>query len=257
MSKNKNLITTFLVVSFAASSNLWCMKDVAPGPESAVEASWPQRFKTFAKNNHSELTNLLLTLMHAPYILTVDSTDQKVIRLTSMLAGAATAAKIGTILAIPQHVPPAKILVWDLPKVTGYALAATYDVIRFLDAATVVLKNQTEGPKLRMFKINQGMQLTIELMLRVMALLSTQKNIFDGNSKAVSLCATELADIVSIWRLLSRYMTYFVYLHELEFKFSINQKSDVPHDAVEQAIEAHAQEIETAVVALDEPNKKN
>lgn len=169
-----------------------------------------------------EITNLIEALMHIPYVLYVDSPDPQAIKISTMLAGAATGLKLVNILGIPKNIPPALIFIWDGPKVIGLVGAGLYDVIRIGDAEKIAEHNKLEAGKLKSFKITQSIQLTIEIILRMLALISKhgigQDN---GYSSAITIFATELADVVSIWRLLGRYTTYFMYLDEFAINWEV------------------------------------
>lgn len=174
---------------------------------------------TFAKDN-SELLNLAGALMHLPYIITADSSDAKTIKLAAGLAAASTSMKIMSVASGSGHAM--KILAWDMPKMLCYLLGTGYDALRIMDAPKVAYKNQTDPNKLRGFKISQSLQLSIEIVLRIMSILSEQD---EHSTKAyvVSGCASQLADIVSIWRLLNRYVTYLPDVDTLEFGFTVRK----------------------------------
>jgi hypothetical protein len=167
-----------------------------------------------AKNN-SEVLNLIGALMHAPYILTADSTDPKTIKACASLAVATTSLKLASIVS--GHGPTVKILMWDVPKMFCYLLSAGYDTLRIMDAPKVAYKNQVDTKRLWGFKASQLMQLAIEIVLRIMAVSSKQEG--------AAWLPSELADIVSIWRLLGRYVTYIPEVDTLEFSFTIRKNA--------------------------------
>jgi hypothetical protein len=106
-------------------------------------------------------------------------------------------------------------------------------MMRFLGAPEIALKNEAEKCSLRGFKINQAIQLVIEICLRSFAYVSTRKmpdGSADSSSDTLSLCASEVADWVEIWRLLSRYTTYMS-LSKVEANFNISVKKEEDKDS--------------------------
>lgn len=171
---------------------------------------------------YSEVASLLAALLQAPYIATVDSTNPKTIKFCASMSAAATSLKVASIAA--GHGQTMIVACWHVPKMLAFLLSIGYDTIRVLDAPKVAYKNHTDNKKLSGFKLNQSMLLGVEIALRSMAIWSHDEK--DLALFTVSGTASEVADAVSIWRLLSRYITYFYYTDKVEFTFSMQKKQD-------------------------------
>ena len=172
-----------------------------------------------------DILELTEALMHIPYVASINSSDPKTIKLAATLAEIATSTKLVSILGIPQHVPPVKIILWDVPKVLCYVAAGLYDIIRVGDAEKVAEKNVAQPTRLKSFKVTQIIQLTVEILLRTLAIVSRyDKNPQSVNAQTIHIVATELADIVGMWRLLGRYTTYFMYVDEFAINLVIKKK---------------------------------
>jgi hypothetical protein len=223
-------ITLVVALSFASSTMLFGAEpkaaDIVPGKDDIPGwGAWTltkvMRGGAFLKEK-KEFLNLIEALMQIPYVICVDSTDSDAIRVSTMLAGAATATRLVNILGIPKNIPPALIFMWDGPKVLALVGAGLYDFIRISDAEKVAQRNSVDVGKFKSFKITQSIQLSIEIILRMLALFSKhgigQDN---GYSQAITVFASELADVVSIWRLLGRYTTYFMYVDEFALNWEV------------------------------------
>ncbi|QQR48739.1 hypothetical protein IPF37_04220 [bacterium] len=159
---------------------------------------------------YAVLFGLLRTVAHIPYIVCMDHEDTNIIGLTTGIANLATDAKIGCELLTTRETNLLKDLVYPnrIPKVSAYTLAVLYDVIRIVDAENVAFKNKygNAKKKLRMFKIAQALQVAIEGTLRVLSYVSSVQTPSNQN---MAFWLLELADFIEIWRLLSRYKTFF------------------------------------------------
>lgn len=182
-------------------------------------------------NNHPELS-LIRCVTHLPGIFLVDSDNPTHIQTCAILSLLATDMKLlheliynrGSLL---QH------LVIDIPiKVGGYSAATCYDIMRYKDAENIALKNQTSNDsKMKSFKLNQSICLIIEVALRLLNYASFKNETPDNLSstsflgKRLSWYISGLADVVEIYRLLSRYGT-FLSIPKIETNFNVGIKKD-------------------------------
>ncbi|MBS1988461.1 hypothetical protein JST56_05730 [Candidatus Dependentiae bacterium] len=221
--------TLGVVVVLVMSSCLQAMD--AP----AVEAGYFDQVKTALSNsgealsNNIELVHLARSLFSIPYIMTVDSNDPAIIKSTALLASCSPNFKL--IYERLAVCPPGYRKLYNLyhePKLFCYLLATAYDVMRFMGATDIALKNEMQQGKMRGFKINQVIQLLVEICLRGFALASNDQNPQgNGQQSSLALCAAECADWVELWRLLSRYSTYMnVSKVEANFNVSIKKEED-------------------------------
>jgi len=186
---------------------------------------------------HAQLINILRALLHIPYIVTLDSHDTKTIASCALLASLATDSRLlYELLHEQKNTSLLKNILWNLPKACGYAAGGLYEYGRFIKAAEVAEKNKVFSKQIRNLKILQSAQLALELILRGLAYkisLSTDPRL-DGvnlsNQKTAKSIA-EIADIVELFRLLSRYNTFF-----------LDSEDPVPHAPVNSSQEAVVQQ---------------
>ena len=177
-------------------------------------------------SDNIQMVHLVRAMCHIPYIVTVDSNDAAVVRSTALLASSSSGFKL-IYERLANH--PDYKLIYNLyhePKLLGYLLASAYDVMRFMGATDIALKNEVQQGKMRGFKLNQSIQLLVEICLRGLAFASNYQNPgLNGQQSMLSCCAAECADWVEIWRLLSRYSTY-MNMSKVEAKFNVSIKKE-------------------------------
>lgn len=179
-----------------------------------------------ALSDNIQMVHLVRAMCNIPYIVTVDSNDAAVIRSTALLASCSSNFKL--IYERFANHPDYKLIynLYHEPKLLGYLLASAYDVMRFMGATDIALKNEEQQGKMRGFKVNQSIQLLIEICLRGLAFASNYQNpAANGQQDMLSYCAAECADWVEIWRLLSRYSTY-MNMSKVEAKFNVSIKKE-------------------------------
>lgn len=161
-----------------------------------------------------ELLNILGALLHIPYIMTLDSADERTVRWAGILAMLPTDFKICLKAAHKPHDERFyKILLYDVPKFGCYASAATYDVINVLNAEHMILERQQKGADLKLIKKDQAMLLTFEVLLRFLAYVAAYKaesaNGAPGSDLGmIASLISEAANLTELWRLIGRYQTY-------------------------------------------------
>lgn len=204
-------------------------------PDPVFEQSWLDSFGDMVAESlgfldqNIELVQLAQSLAHLPYIITVDSTDHKVIRGTAIASGSSIGLKVIYELARmrpEQRFGLVRALLLDVPKLCLLLVSMGYDVIRFLDASKVAVRNKSEGHKLGGFKINQCALLFVEIFLRTVAFV-LQKQVRDGyGGTAMASIAGDVADGIMLWRLLSRYLTLFTYNKSFSFGITFDRVED-------------------------------
>lgn len=228
------------VLVFILSPYLQAMNQpVETGYFDQIKTALQSSGQTLSEN--IELVHLARALCNIPYILTVDSNDAAVIRSTALLASCSSNFK--SIYERLAACPPGYRKLYNLyhePKLLCYLLATAYDVMRFMGATDIALKNEMQQGKMRGFKINQSIQLLVEICLRGFALASNDQNPqAPGQQNSLALCASECADWVELWRLLSRYTTYMnVSKVEANFNVSIKKEEDLSAERTIQVEEA-------------------
>jgi len=218
----------------------------------AASPSWFEKMGEAiqAPENQGEWLRLAESLLHLPSILTVDSTNENTIILSSWLAGLGTLGKAGYEIAkpLPDNTRTAKVVLWDAPKILCYAVSCAYDVMRTWDASKIAEKNSVEAKKLRGFKINQLVLLLIEMGMRLLVIAN--------QGKALGMTyVSELANLVGIWRLLSRYVTYFVYTNQVAINVTLSNVHNDNADDDEATDEQALEELNEIVQALSQTEK--
>lgn len=210
----------------------------------------PKKFVT----EYAVLFGLLRTIAHIPYIVCMDHEDADVISLTTGIANLATDTKIVCELLTTRETNLLKDLVYPnrIPKVSAYTLAVLYDVIRIVDAENVAFKNKygNAKKKLRMFKIAQALQVAIEGTLRVLSFVSSTHTPSDQN---MAFWLLELADFIEIWRLLSRYKTFFdISGVQANINFFAHKSVEEDEEHEEEEPQENALNLETKTKSVDD-----
>lgn len=142
-------------------------------------------------------------LTHIPGILTIDSEKSIAVEASAMLAMMVTNTKILNELFKSQTGCLAKQCVYNIPKTIAYILASYYDYLRLTGTPKTVPAHSSEARHLRLFKITQFFQLGVEIAFRVFAYMDTLDA--TPGRRHLSGLLSESADIVELWRLLSRF----------------------------------------------------
>lgn len=168
-----------------------------------------------ATNHTIDIVRTLGTLLHIPYIYTLDSTDPVSVRIAGMLAAIPTDIKVGYKFFQKSNKRFFQVLLWDVPKFGAYSSAAIYDAINIINPNHMIQERQSKGiATLRKMKIDQSINIGIEIFLRIIACIAQYRAIDiepSTGGKDLSFIATlttELADAVELMRLLNRYNTY-------------------------------------------------
>lgn len=165
-------------------------------------------------NKNGAILNLIGTLMHIPYVSTLDSKDVRSVRLAGVLAAMPTTLKtIVKFLEKPQNKRFYNVLLWDVPKFVSYALSDLYDGINVINPEHMIVERQQKGADLSTLKKDQALYLSFEILLRFLAVIVACKaDNAQGRSNAdltmIANLISEIADITELWRLLTRYRTY-------------------------------------------------
>ncbi len=230
------LVGAFLSIGMIFSIDAMEEADSGIGFIDTVKIAFDDPCKSLS--NNIQLVHLARALAHIPYIATVDSYDSTTIKVSSMLASSSSTFKV--LYERLKKIEDYRLIYnfYHEPKLWCYILAAYYDATRFFLANGIALENEKEAKLMRGFKINQSIQLAIEICLRLFALMSNKNNLdtrknFDlgssDSSYTASLCAAEVADWVELWRLLSRYTTYMT-VSKTGVNFNINFKKNESND---------------------------
>lgn len=170
---------------------------------------------TLASTSTPYIMRAMGTLLHIPYIYTLDSTDPSSVRLSGILAAIPTDIKITCKLIEKNNKRNFQIFFWDFPKIGTYSAAAIYDAINVLNPNHMIQERQSKGSAaLRKMKIEQAVNIGIEFFLRIIACIAQYRasdieKAAGGHDLAlIATLTTELADGVELMRLLSRYNTY-------------------------------------------------
>lgn len=165
-------------------------------------------------SDNLDVVRAIGTLLHLPYILTLDSQDPRAVQLAGLIAALPTSCKVGLKFFEKRHDRFFKLMLWDVPKFAAYSAATAYDVINVLNPDHMVLERERKGELLGKLKFDQAANLAVEFLLRVISCVARYKAEDlasvrgERDLRLVAKLTTELADIVELWRLLSRYNTY-------------------------------------------------
>lgn len=178
-----------------------------PAPIPELEKKAP----SFVKK-HEQLINMLRSLLHIPYIVTLDSQNSKTIASSALVSALATDSRLlYELLHEQKNTSLLKNILWNLPKACGYGASAVYEYGRFMKSTEIAEKNKVFEKQLRSIKIQQTIQLILELCLRGFVYKVSLNSSDDGKTqKSMLRPIAEIADIVELWRLLSRYNTFFL-----------------------------------------------
>lgn len=181
----------------------------------ADKARSPAREAIASVSTHMNIVRAIGTLLHIPYIYTLDSTDPHSVRLSGMLAAIPTDIKLGCKFFEKSNKRFFHVLLWDVPKFGAYSSASIYDAINILNPEHMVQERQSKGiSALRKMKIEQSINIGIEFLLRVIACIAQyrasdiEKAAGGRDLTLIATLTTELADVVELMRLLGRYNTY-------------------------------------------------
>lgn len=184
---------------------------------------------------HLEFASLFRCILNAPEVLTLDSENVLVIKVTSLLAAFGTGSKLSYELFKTRKTTAASLLFYALPKMGLYSLSELYDVIRSIDAEYVAEKNKklNKEYKIRNLKISQCLQLLTEMSIRICSFGATFTDGRRPGEKDLAFYLSEIADAVELWRLLSRWWTV------LRFKIKVDmsiESDDSKQEDVESMI---------------------
>ena len=91
----------------------------------------PQAEPAFVLSNRGAILQLIETLLHIPYVATVDSTNVTAIKVSAALAFVGNDFRLmQQLLTTRQDASALRVLLTAAPKVLGYVLAAWYDMAR-------------------------------------------------------------------------------------------------------------------------------
>lgn len=210
-----------------------------PVPNQPVQDGFFDQVKSALKNpgqtlsDHIEFVHLVRALCHIPYIMTVDSSDVTKIKSSAAIAASSTNFKFAYELFRKRDNYRLLYNLYNEPKLLCYLIAASYDAMRFLGATEIALKNKEEQRKMRGFKMSQSIQLAVEICLRGFAYANSRRSNQQANAQDYSdmlgLCASEIADWVELWRMLSRFSTY-MNLSKVEANFNVSIKKEEGKD---------------------------
>jgi hypothetical protein len=183
----------------------------------------------FSSSCRGAIIQLIETLLHIPYIATIDSTDPTAIRVSAALAFIGNDFRlIQQLLTSRQDVTALRMLLTAAPKVFGYLLAAWYDMARMQQAECIAKDNKNDAKLLRQFNINQEVLLLFELILRVLVVVAAYADSI--RDSWVQWGVGQVADWVGLWRLISRYFTILLVLER--FELSVLTQPRLPEGAV-------------------------
>lgn len=214
------VLAVVMHVSFSSLCAVVPVPAHQPAPAPAPVRSW-FALADEGLQQYSNVLSLVEALAHVPYVVTLDSENPSIIKKTAVLSGSTTTLKVLVMLGLKQNKRAGLVLLWEAPLMGCYLFSQVYDYIRYIDATKVAIANKTDKKKLTTLKMNQGAQLLIEIVLRVLSIVNAHQA--DG-AQNFAPYASGLADLVSAWRLLTRYFTYFTYNEMFEIKISINKK---------------------------------
>ncbi len=218
---------------------------VASDKEAGIKSTISTAMSTAKK--HIQVVKACGTLMHIPYILTLDSKNSQAVRLAGLLAMLPTDCKLGFKFFEQCDDRFFKIMLWDVPKFVAYSGAATYDVLNVLNPEHMVAQRQGKGEDLRKLKLDQAAALTIEFILRILACVASFKAADHVSSRGgadlnmLAALISEIADCAEIARLMSRYNSYSkIPGCDIEFNFEINHDGNVnsTHDDESSVVSA-------------------
>lgn len=190
-----------------------------------------------AVSNHSYIAKACGTLMHVPYVITLDSKNPQAVRLAGILAALPTDCKLAFKFVEQTDDRFFKIMLWDVPKFVAYSGASAYDVLNVLNPEHMIVERKNKGEVLRKLKIDQAMSLSIEFVLRVLACVAAYKaadhrdNHGGADLNFVAALISEVADCAELSRLIKRYNSYDkVPWCDIGFNFEIDHVSCQPDD---------------------------
>jgi len=188
---------------------------------------------TSSSSGRGALIQLIETLLHIPYIATIDSTDATAIRLSATLSFIGNDFRlIQQLLTSRQDVIALRMLLTAAPKVLGYLLAAWYDMARMQQAECIAKDNKNDAKLLRQFNINQEVLLLFEIILRILVVVAAYTDSI--RDSWVQWGVGQVADWVGLWRLISRYFTILLVLER--FELSVLAQRRLPEGVVRAVV---------------------
>ncbi len=187
---------------------------------------------------HVGLLEIGGALMHVPYILTLDSDDADHIAYAACPAALPTMVKIAGRFVAKKDAHFYEFLMWYLPMFTGYLSSLGYDFINIKKDSeeTIKMRKKSLGDKKNIFKIHQAICLGLEVFLRIISYAEKMKTNpaplpagglpHTYNSLSLDKCVVVVADLLELWRLLSRFYLMngaFIFSIELDKKQEIQQ----------------------------------
>lgn len=182
--------------------------------------------------NHIYAVRACGTLMHIPYVLTLDSKNPQAVRLAGLLAALPTDCKLAFKFFEQCDDRFFKIMLWDVPKFAAYSGAATYDVLNVLNPEHMIEERKSKGDTLHKLKIDQAVALSVEFVLRVLACVASYKAADHAKDRGgadlnfVAALTSEIADCAELSRLIGRYNSYATVPGcDIRFNFEVNHDS--------------------------------
>ncbi len=173
-------------------------------------------YSTDKVSDNIELVRAISCLLYLPDIVFVDSNKPFVVRSSAVSALVAENIKLLHYLFSKKETRPINELLWHMPKAALYSLSELYDILRFVDAENVARINNENASvpvgKVNLLKVNQGVQLAIEVILRSLICINSYQQasvVLEADKNKLSFWLAELADVVELWRLMSRYSAHF------------------------------------------------
>jgi len=211
MSRMKLSVTIFVLVLSSCVYDLHgAKKDTIQHSRHRVaihDISFDQPSQTFMQK-HQQFLHILRCLLHIPYIATIESQDVYTIRSSAVLATLSTQSRlIYELMRTRNDTSLIKELLWPIPKTCGYAGGALYEYGRIIKALEVAQRNKVIDKKLHSLKIQQIIKVVLEISLRALVYKMSFEN---KDQTPTEMLLAELADVIELWRLLSRYTTFFV-----------------------------------------------
>lgn len=168
----------------------------------------------FINQPDNQLIKLAATFLHIPYILTLDSDDQRVARWAALCAALVTTSKVVDNLAQKHDLRLIQIMLWYLPKMELYMKGSVYDLFNtFRSDFMLEMRKNKSAELLSAVKTEQAVNLLAEIALRALSCWirysSLEDNLMNHNQRfdIIAFMAAEVADLLELWRLHGRLKT--------------------------------------------------
>ena len=164
---------------------------------------------SLVKAEKPELVQLISSCLQLPYILTLESKNSDLVRFANIMAMLDTNAKVAMkFLDKPHNQRFGKLLMWNVPLFAGYAASAWYDLVNTFNTELMIAERQEGNVDLNALKKELFTLIAVEISLRVLVLVMDAKR-QDGLVwlKTLIPVVSESANIIELYRLLSRYKT--------------------------------------------------